>query len=193
MKRYKGKYRIESTRLRGWDYGSNGMYFITICTYNREHYFGEIITPTMQLSDIGKIAQNYWNQIPKHFPFVQLNEFVVMPNHVHGIIIINKNDDERNNDKRNNSALITTIPNDSINLHRTMNASQQWYPKTVGVIVNQYKRMVTITARQIHAEFAWQARFYDHIIRDAPSYHRIKHYIVNNPKNWTNDGFNKNG
>ncbi|MCK9328141.1 MAG: hypothetical protein M0P69_21775 [Bacteroidales bacterium] len=94
MKRYKGKYRIESTRLRGWDYGSNGMYFITICTYNREHYFGEIITPTMQLSEIGKIAQNYWNQIPKHFPFVQLNEFVVMPNHVHGIIIINKNDDE---------------------------------------------------------------------------------------------------
>jgi len=63
----------------------------------------------------------------------------------------------------------------------------------VVLIINQYKRMVTITARQIHAEFAWQARFYDHIIRDAPSYHRIKHYIVNNPKNWTNDGFNKNG
>ncbi|MBI4650145.1 hypothetical protein HY745_02450, partial [Candidatus Desantisbacteria bacterium] len=81
---FKNQYRIKSTRLSNWDYSSNGYYFITICTHNREHYFGEI----GEITTIGKIAQKYWLEIPNHFPFVILNEFVIMPNHIHGILII---------------------------------------------------------------------------------------------------------
>ena len=88
--KFQNKYRISSTRLKNWDYGSNAIYFVTICTQNREHYFGNITDGKMQLSETGKIAHHFWVEIPNHFPFVKLGEFVVMPNHVHGIIIIDK-------------------------------------------------------------------------------------------------------
>ena len=88
MSLYKDKYRVESIRLKNWDYTFNGYYFITICTKNKECYFGEIIDDKMILSEIGKIAHKYWQEIPKHFPFAQLDKFVIMPNHMHGIIII---------------------------------------------------------------------------------------------------------
>ena len=87
--KFKNKYRIPSTRLQTWDYSKNGAYFITICTQNREHFFGNIQNGTMQLSEIGKLAEQYWLEIPKHFPFIELGNFVVMPNHFHGILIIN--------------------------------------------------------------------------------------------------------
>ena len=88
---FKNKYRIRSTRLQNWDYSSNGNYFITICTKNRHHYFGKIIDGKMQLSDIGIIAERYWNEIPNHFSCVILDEFIIMPNHIHGILVIEKN------------------------------------------------------------------------------------------------------
>ncbi|WP_298396842.1 transposase [Flavobacterium sp.] len=91
--KFKNKYRIPSTRLQTWDYSSNGAYFITICTKNREHFFGNIQNGIMQLSEIGILAKQYWMEIPNHFPFIELGNFVVMPNHVHGILIINKIDD----------------------------------------------------------------------------------------------------
>jgi putative transposase len=88
--KYQNKYRIPSARLPSWDYGSNGEYFITICTAKRRHYFGEIINGIMHLSEQGKKAYQYWMEIPEHFSFVSLDDFVVMPNHTHGIIIIDK-------------------------------------------------------------------------------------------------------
>ncbi len=90
--KFKNKYRISSTRLKNWDYRNNGAYFITICTKNREHFFGEInpASGTMQLNEIGKLAEQFWFEIPMHFPFVALGEFIVMPNHTHGILIIDK-------------------------------------------------------------------------------------------------------
>ncbi len=92
MKKYQNKYRTSSTRLQTWDYGNNGAYFITICTNNREPYFGEIVGGVMQLSKIGKIGEQNWLEIPNHFAFIELGNFVVMPNHVHGILIIDKNE-----------------------------------------------------------------------------------------------------
>jgi REP element-mobilizing transposase RayT len=97
--RFKQKYRIPSARLQGYDYGQNGAYFITICTKNRFHFFGEIIVSDqethtnayLQATPIGEIANEYWKKIPAHFSFVILDEFQIMPNHVHGIIIIDKN------------------------------------------------------------------------------------------------------
>ena len=90
MSKFKNKYTVESTRLKNYDYTQNGFYFITICTYKHEIYFGEIINKTMHLNDIGMVAKQSWINIPQHFPFVKLNQFIVMPDHVHGIIQINK-------------------------------------------------------------------------------------------------------
>ena len=120
--KFQNKYRIKSTRLQDWDYGSNAAYFVTICTQNREHYFGEITNGIMQLSEIGYMANKYWSEIPKHFPFVELDEFVIMPNHVHGIIVINKPDDGKPNDERspilnNNSQCRDTKSCVSTNTH----------------------------------------------------------------------------
>lgn len=88
--KFQNKYRIPSARLQTWDYANNGAYFITICTQNREHFFGNIKNGIMQLSEIGKLAAQFWHEIPNHFPMVELGNFVVMPNHIHGILIIDK-------------------------------------------------------------------------------------------------------
>jgi putative transposase len=90
MDKYQNKYRIPSARLPHWDYGSNGAYFITICTAQRTHFFGTVTNGTMQLNTLGTLAQQYWQEIPQHFPYIQLANFVVMPNHTHGILMIEK-------------------------------------------------------------------------------------------------------
>ena len=95
--KYQNKYRIPSARLSSWDYSSNAACFITICTANREHYFGEIIDDKMQLSEIGKKANDNWLDISHHFSFVALDEFVIMPNHIHGIIVTDKQIDVGDN------------------------------------------------------------------------------------------------
>jgi len=86
-KKFQNKYRIESSRLQNWDYGWNGAYFVTICTQDKICYFGEINNCTTQFSEIGEIANKYWQDIPFHFPYVFLDAFVVMPNHVHGVLL----------------------------------------------------------------------------------------------------------
>lgn len=93
MEKFKNKYRIASTRLRHWDYGSNALYFVTICCKNRQCFFGDIQDGNMAFSPIGVIAEQCWLEIPQHFPFVVLHNHIVMPNHVHGIIEIAKTDD----------------------------------------------------------------------------------------------------
>ena len=92
-KKYNNKYRIPSARLQTWDYGWNAAYFVTICTHNRQNFFGEISDGSIHLSEIGKIAHTYWNEIPEHFPSIELAEFIAMPNHIHGIIIIDNSRD----------------------------------------------------------------------------------------------------
>jgi putative transposase len=94
MSLFKNQYRIESARKPDWDYGSNGAYFITICTQNRTHFFGEIKDHQMYVSNAGILAQQYWMEIPERFPCAFLDAFMVMPNHIHGIIIINKQESE---------------------------------------------------------------------------------------------------
>jgi REP element-mobilizing transposase RayT len=94
--KFQNQFRIPSARADWWDYGWNAAYFITICTAHREHYFGEIdANPIIQLSEIGQLADKFWRSISEHFPFVKLDAFVVMPNHIHGILVIDKLDDGR--------------------------------------------------------------------------------------------------
>ncbi len=180
MSKFQNKYRIETTRLPDWNYGSNGAYFITICTKNKLYYFGEIIDDKMNLYEIGKLAKKYWYEIPKHFPFVRLGAFIVMPNHVHGIIIIDKPDDKR----------IENIDDDNVETPKLGVSTPKWKSGTIGVIINQYKRIVTINARKINPNFAWQSRFYEHIIRNEKSLSKIENYIINNPLKWFYDEYN---
>jgi len=186
MDKFRNKYRTSSARLQNWNYGWNAAYFVTICTANRELFFGDFVNGEMKLSEIGAKANEYWLEIPDHFPFVKLDVYVVMPNHVHGIIIIDKQNNERGIENNENH---TKDRNGRVGTPKlgVPTASQKWKPATLGVIINQYKRICTIESRKIHPGFAWQGRFYDHIIRDNASYQRIKKYIINNPNNWIND------
>lgn len=156
-------------------------------------YFGEIADEKMGLSEIGEIAHRFWNEIPNHFPFVELGEFVVMPNHVHGILIFNKLVETPNLVETPKLGVPTTAETigttKTVQPNRTAAASQKWYSGTLGAIVNQYKRVCTINARKIHSEFAWQSRFHDHIIRNDDSFQRISNYILSNPQNWAEDQF----
>lgn len=171
--KFKGKYRIASARWSAWDYGSNGAYFITICVANRAHDFGEIVNGEMNLSALGQSAQDCWNEIPAHFPFVELGAFVVMPNHVHGVVIINKPDNN-------------VETQDFASLPRNKFGPQS---QNLASIVRGYKIGVTKFARQNNLPFAWQARYHDHVIRNVAEHERIHEYIHTNPQNWEEDEF----
>lgn len=191
--KYQSKYRIASARRPGWDYGANAAYFVTICAKNRQMFFGDITAGEMALSDIGQWADRYWQDIPAHFPFVRLGAFVVMPNHVHGIVVIEKPEPPDSNESEPESSVTSALPvetpDSGVSTGNTAAASKKWKPGTLGVIINQYKRAVTIAARKIDPEFGWQARFHDHIIRNRASFDRISQYIQNNPQNWVDDKF----
>ncbi len=89
MKLFKYKYRIESTRLKEWDYSTPCWYYITVCTKDKKHWFGEVKNGKMILNKLGKIAEEMWNAITNHYNSITLDNFIIMPNHIHGIIIIN--------------------------------------------------------------------------------------------------------
>lgn len=179
---FQNKYRIPSNRLQKWDYSINDAYFVTICTQNRECYFGEIFNQEMQLSELGQLAFQFWMEIPNHFSFVKLGGFVIMPNHMYGIIIIDKN----NGVRITSSQIERTLATPNLGVSSTA-ASKKRKPSTLGVIINQYKRIVTINARKIHSDFAWQSHFHDHIIRNEKSYKNISEYILHNPVNLENE------
>ena len=222
MDKFKNKYRIPSARLLNWDYGSNGAYFITICTKGREHFFGEIsnvVIPNMQLNTVGYLAEQYWLAIPAHFPFVELGNFVVMPNHIHGILIVDKIGNGGDiNDTNDTVAFVETLHATSLppnvlpendepeniqpentkprnaDPNNTTNTNKQMAyisPKSgsVSTIIRSYKSAVTKNARAIHVDFDLQTRFHDHIIRNADSFETIQDYISNNPQNWRDDKF----
>ena len=186
--KFKNKYRILSARLQSWDYGNNGSYFITICTKNREHLFGEILNEEMHLNEIGNIADKYWKEIPIHFPFIELGNYVVMPNHVHGILIIDKNRIDQTSCRDKACLVSTTTTHESNKTNGQMRCQNQG-KKTISSVTGSFKSVVTKNANLKNSDFAWQPRFHDHLIRDAESFERIQIYIKNNPKNWKEDKF----
>lgn len=176
-KKFKNKYRTESSRLKNWDYSSDGFYFITIVTKQRECFWGEIISAKMILNDLGDIVQHFWDEIPSHFSFIKLDEMIVMPNHIHGILLI---------DKKNYDSMIETPK-------LGVSTIKQWKPGTIGVVINPFKRICTINSRRINPEFGWQPRFHDHIIRNKNELNRIRKYIKDNPQMWERDRNNLMG
>ena len=183
MDKFQNKYRIPSARLQHWDYRWAGAYFITICTQNREHYFGEIINGEMQLSNTGVIADILWHQIPHHTQNVELGAFVVMPNHIHGILIINESAVET---LHATSLPLSTEPPTAKN-QQMANISPK--SNSISTIVRSYKSAVSKHAHRLGFELEWQPRFHDHIIRDDKSFQNITNYILNNPANWREDKF----
>jgi putative transposase len=200
MKKFQNKYRIPSVRLQTWDYGANGSYFITICTKNREHFFGKIINDEMELNEMGQLAEQFWAEIPIHFPYVELGNFVVMPNHTHGILIIDKNANVvEHHDVVNHDdvepRLIAALPPQNEPSKRggaTGDYNPMFYDN-ISRIIRWYKGRCTFEIRNapnaINRDFTWQSRFHDHIIRNNESFERIQTYIANNPANWNKDKF----
>jgi len=202
--KYQNKYRISSARLYNWDYGANGAYFITVCTHNRVHYFGDIINGKIQLSKIGKIVNAEWLKTFDMRPDMNLimDEYVIMPNHFYAIIIIGENqyNTERydirdtQHDTQHDTQCDTQCRDAMHCVSTDTNIAKNKFgpqSKNLASIIRGFKIGVTKNARQIHADFAWQSRFYDHIIRNNESYHRIQNYIINNPMNWNKDKFHE--
>ncbi|MFN8154340.1 MAG: transposase [Bacteroidia bacterium] len=172
MSLFRNKYRNESARLPNWDYRTAGAYFITIVTKNRFRYFGEIENGCMNYSPIGAIAHVLWNEIENHEKNgVQLGEMVVMPDHIHGIIILPDSPV---------GTLHATSPQG--NHHSGISPK----PGSISAIVRSYKSAVSKYAHRLGYDFSWQSRFHDRIIRDENEFNNITNYIRNNPTNWGN-------
>jgi REP element-mobilizing transposase RayT len=171
-----------SIRLQGYDYSQAGAYFVTICTQEHTLFF--------ENDAIREIAEQCWSEIPDHFPAVELDEWIVMPNHVHGIIVIC-------DDARRGVQLNAPTPNAP-----TMNAPTIRNPddvfsvisphrNTLSVIVRTYKAAVTTLCRRAgRDDFAWQRNYHEHIIRNEGELNRIRQYIADNPIRWETDMHN---
>jgi putative transposase len=171
--KYRSKYNTTSSRWAGWDYGSNGAYFITICTKDRVKYFGEVEVldsefntetqsiVSLRATEIGEVAYHNWEGIQLFHPYVELDQFIVMPNHVHGILFIDKPD-------------------------KTSWEENKFGPQrnNLGSILRGYKSSIKTYATINAIEFLWQSRYYDRVIRNEKEYLNIKEYIRNNPDQW---------
>lgn len=186
--KFRNKYRVESARLKHYDYSSNGEYFITICTKNREYFFGEIINGVMKLSEIGKIAQQFWQEIETLHNFIELDEWIIMPNHIHGIIFI-KNIPHRDTPMQCRDTPVACLYKYK---HGNDNEQQRKFGQlqrySVSSIINHYKGFLKRWAdKNNYRYFYWQKNYYEHIIRSEGELNRIREYIFYNPLNWEQD------
>ena len=203
-------------RLKNWDYRWEGSYFITICTKDKKHYFGKIINKEIKISKIGVIADILWHEIKNRAKNVELGAFVVMPNHIHGILtlhgdgsgvdntdgdtapgLISDPDAQIMGEDRTGHILSEDRTGHALSLppppHDQLSVGQRRFQNigknSISSILGNYKSAVTKHAHRLGFEFAWQTRFYDRIVRDERAYHTISEYIVNNPKKWKEDRF----
>lgn len=194
---FKNKYRIPSARLEGWDYSRNAMYFVTICTKERTHSFGEITGGKITLSDTGKLCEEYLYKIPVFSPFVLIDEAMIMPNHLHVIFVI---DNVVDGDEETSPETFAQerFPKETFfqeTFFPTSLQSEQFHssisPKSgsLSTIIRSFKGAVKKDSKPFDPSFEWQTRFHDHIIRNQNSYWNIKKYIQRNVDNWKDDRF----
>ncbi|RJO62975.1 MAG: transposase [Dehalococcoidia bacterium] len=161
-----------SLRLQGYDYSQSGAYFITVCTYNRQCLFGDIVNREIRLNEFGKVIAGEWLKSSKMRKELIMDEYVVMPNHFHGIVFINRD----NNLGRGVWPYAPT-------LHGTS-------PYSIGAFVQGFKSTITRQINELrHAPSSpvWQRNYYEHVIRDDDDLNRIREYIENNPARWDED------
>jgi putative transposase len=160
------KFRRRSIRLPEYDYSKTGAYFITICLFNKDQILGTINNGKIILSEIGMIAKKHLEEIPIHFEDAFVNEYIIMPNHIHFIITI------------------VGVQN----FEPLQNNYQKIIPKSIGSIIRSYKASVTRYCRQNgFQKFRWQRNYFEHIIRNEEDLFRIREYIQNNPLQWELD------
>jgi putative transposase len=163
-----------SIRLKGFNYTQPAAYFVTICTQERACFFGDVVDGEMQLNDAGHAVQASWNELPARFQSVVLDAFVVMPNHIHGIVIVGAQFIAPTN--------ATPAPSDGTGQGAINRAP------TLGEIVRTYKAASTrLIRRTVNPDFAWQRNYYEHVIRNEESLNRIRQYILDNPARWAFD------
>ncbi len=189
---FKNRYRIPSARMRGWDYAREGYYFVTICVKDRLACLAKIFQGEVHLSPIGEIITEEWEKTAEIRKNVELDAWIIMPDHVHGIIgivhpkTINPEIPRRENDKISGLEIVET-PRRGVSTPTTA-ANAAWKRNSLGSILGQFKSKTT---KRICAagyfDFAWQTRFYDHIIRDRDDLDRIRRYIQENPTKWEMD------
>ena len=170
------RHHRRSVRLRGYDYSQAGAYFVTICTPDRACLFGDVADGVMRLNDAGRVVERCWHEIPIHFPHVELDEFVIMPNHVHGVIVIVGAGSPR--------------PYVASGAGTKTGAETAPLRATLGRMVAYFKYQSTKhinIMRGTPGIPVWQRNYYEHIIRDDESLNRILEYIVNNPLQWELD------
>ena len=172
MKYNPEKHRRRSVRIPGYDYSQDGGYFVTICEKDRFSLFGEIINNQIKLNAIGKHVQYWWYQISQRYPNVELDEYIIMPNHMHGIIIIKNYGNCRGE---------VTSP---------LQFSQQC--PSLGKIMAYFKYQSTKHVNQLRntpGHKLWQRNYWEHIVRNEMELNRIRNYIQNNPVKWKNDRY----
>ncbi len=180
-----------SLRLRGYDYSQAGAYFVTICADERMCLFGSVVGARMQLSEWGSIVQAHWHDLSSRYPSIDLDAFVVMPDHIHGIIVLNDHPAHTTVPIGNGHPTHTTVPDgrDGACPIRppTLNPVR---PPTLSEIIGAYKSLST---RAINAQRGtpgariWQRGFYEHVIRNEVALAKIREYIGNNPMQWALD------
>ncbi|GAB4324730.1 MAG: transposase [Candidatus Zixiibacteriota bacterium] len=161
-----------SIRLQGYDYSQAGAYFVTICTHGRACLFGDVADGKMRLNSAGRVVEQCWNDIPVHFPHVELDAWVIMPNHVHGILVI-----------------VDPVGANNYSPLRTDATSRpRGTSKTIGSVIRGFKIGVTKWMRQHTTIYdVWQRNYYERIIRNDESLNRIREYIANNTLQWELD------
>lgn len=182
-----------SLRLKGYDYSLAGAYFVTICTKDRACVFGEVVEGEMRLNEAGRMVEQCWQSIPEHFALVELDAFVVMPNHIHGIVVLvgaglvpARDVPDRDRTPKTGAPTMEAP---------TMRAPTRGAPTTLGAVVGAFKSRVTVEyIRSVKngilppfKQRLWQRNYYEHIIRNEDALARIREYIVSNPLMWALD------
>ena len=190
------KHHRRSIRLKEYDYSQAGAYFVTIVTHGRECLFGEIVNGEMYFNEYGEVVRKWWKEIPNHFPNVELGAFVIMPNHLHGIIFITT--------ERMGEAAISVSPRNDPN-NNIQNVSDDVIDNlggetppvrkpTLGQIIAYFKYLSTKEMNRIETKNAitkfWQRNYYEHIIRDEKDLRNKTDYIEANPSRWNEDNNN---
>jgi putative transposase len=165
----------KSIRWKGYNYSQSGLYFVSFCTKDRIEHFGDIQSEKMIFNRYGEIANKYWQEIPNHHNDVEIDEFVIMPNHIHGIVVICEEDVLSGG--RDKACLVPTGSQQIERMHETLCN-----------VIGSYKSVISKTIRKIGLpQFKWQRSYHDRVIRNSDELNRIRNYITNNPIIWHRD------
>jgi REP element-mobilizing transposase RayT len=183
------RHHRRSTRLPAFDYASTGAYFVTVCCKERECLFGDVVDGETLHSEAGRIATACWSEIPRHFPGVVLDAFVVMPNHVHGVIVLTHRARNECRGVQLNAPTSGTTDGTADGIAAPVAGPASISPTDgLPVIVRTFKAAVTTACRRAGlANDVWQRGYYDHVVRGDDDLDRIRRYIEENPARWASD------